>query len=150
MEYRLAYNTGDTPVVIDAAGHTIGGGEHGLAFTGAPEVKALVDSDALVYVDVEESNDNDRDVTATAKRVGEVEARRQRFAGLSRAALHASARSRGLSSEESTDGNLAALLALDPEAGLPAEDEPAPTPPTPDAPTPPRPARSGRRNEQED
>ena len=48
--YVAAYNAGDTPVVIDRDGRTLGGREWGPVLTTEEEVRQAFDSDRLVKV----------------------------------------------------------------------------------------------------
>lgn len=145
MTYRLAYNPLDTPVVVDAAGRTIGGQEHGLADDNSPEVKDATSDDRLVFVEVNRDNNNTRAVVALSDRAVEVERRRAALMGRGRGDLHRMARERGLSSEQ-TDGQLAAELALDPTVEVETPEEPTPAP-TPDTPPAPRRTRAQRAEE---
>lgn len=45
---RIAYNASDSPVVITAEGHTLGGREHGTVDPSAAEVVAAVDLGVLL------------------------------------------------------------------------------------------------------
>lgn len=47
------YNPTDAPVVVDALGHMIGGGEWGTYDSTADEVKAAIEAGTLVHVDVD-------------------------------------------------------------------------------------------------
>lgn len=51
MVYKTAFNTTDSPVVIDDEGHVLGGNEWGTVETTDDAVKAALDSGDLVLVD---------------------------------------------------------------------------------------------------
>ena len=51
MVYKTAFNTTDSPVVIDDEGHILGGHEWGTVETTADAVKSGLDSGRLVLVD---------------------------------------------------------------------------------------------------
>lgn len=48
--YRTAWNPADVPVVVDAEGRTIGGGEYGTVDTTDSAAKALLDAESLLLV----------------------------------------------------------------------------------------------------
>lgn len=57
--YKTAFNPGDSPVVVDGEGRTIGGGEWGTVQTTEDSASAALDSGALVIVEVDDAESGD-------------------------------------------------------------------------------------------
>lgn len=85
--YRLAYNPTDAPMLIDAAGRTLGGGEWGPVSSTADEVKAALEADTLVYVDLADDAEASVPAAAARTRVAELNERTEAFGALDKPEL---------------------------------------------------------------
>ncbi len=127
MDTALVYNTGDAPLLVDANGRTLGGGEHGLVYTGQPDVRAALDAGLLLAIGDTDKPPPDERTTVSELRQHrpKIEARRAALARRTRGALRRLAEEYGLPSEQ-TDANLAAALALDPRVEVKLDERPVP------------------------
>lgn len=124
--YVTAYNTTDSPLVVDADGAQIGGGEWGTVDTRDPEVRALIDAGTLTVVE-EREPDGETEMNASAraafKRTADVAAREEALHGKAKAELREIAVDADLIGPEDNPPihDLRDQLAENPDVEIPAQ-----------------------------
>lgn len=124
--HKTAFNTTDGPLVIDDAGHTIGGGEWGTVQTTDPLVQAAVDADLLVVADIPDGDDVDPNARAAADRTAEVHDRSESLGALEPAELQKLAGKSGVESEGLTKAKLVSALERS-DVDIPSKNAPKAT-----------------------
>lgn len=128
--YRLAYNPTDSPVLVDAAGRTLGGREWGPVKTTADEVKVAHDAGRLVYVELDAKHRNRVDEAASRAhdRVDELTKRSSAFDAVEKGELEQLVTKHQLRAHpHASKSELVDLLA---HSNLDAPAPPAPKPPS--------------------
>lgn len=127
--YRLGFNPTSGPVVIDAEGRTLGGGEWGPVDSTANAVRAAVDAGALVLQDAPAEDAQTAPAASTAAAaVVEAEDRRARLGDLDREVLGELARNTGVidaGEDTPTKAELVAMLTPRTNVAIPAPPAPA-------------------------
>jgi hypothetical protein len=113
MTYKTAFNPGDSPVVVDAEGRTIGGGEWDAVSSTEDAAKAGFDSGALVAVDADPEGDGlNPNAQAALQRTASLNARHSELQGLDVEELRKAATKGGVVDEGDKSSKTELLSAL--------------------------------------
>jgi hypothetical protein len=112
--WKLVFNPGDTPLVVDENGRSLGGGEWGSVDSLDPAVKSHLDEDRLLVVDIPDDALDQGHVNPAAydaaKHVKEANERREQLKGVDKQKLLDFARDRQIVAEHDDDPTKSKLV----------------------------------------
>lgn len=141
--YVTAFNSTSDPITVDGEGRVVHGGDYGTVDTTYDDVRALLDSGALVKIEVPEGSGDEVNPQAAeaAARTSEVAGRAEELGGIDKDVLQQAALDAGVpGAEELGVAELRAALAARTDVPIPQpeaepDEEPTDTPAETAAPT---------------
>jgi hypothetical protein len=123
--YVTAFNSTSDPITVDGEGRVVHGGDYGTVDTTFDEVRALLDSGALVQVEVPEGDsDVNPQAAEAAARTGEIAGRAEELGGVDKDVLQQAALDAGVPDAEELDvAALRAALAVRTDVPIPAKPQ---------------------------